>query len=358
MSNLAFDLYTADGLQTAIKLLEAGEVIALPTDTVAGLVVTANSPTAADKLSALKNSAPNKAYSWHIGSLQALQKSTPSLPAGIHPWLLEVLQKQSTVILPSSFFAIDKQLDWQHPQVGLRWPQNIDFQNVAKQIASPLFATSINESGQQPLVGEEMIAWLEAREIPYAMQLHDCPPTAKASAVIEVFPQPKVLRGDADLDIAEHIGLSILMLCTGNTCRSPLAVELLKAEIASSWQVKVDALKDFGWNIESAGTFAIEGQEISENSRLVAAEIGIDLAGHRSQSLATASQSDWDIVLGMSHNHLSALSADTPAALFDLSGGEISDPFGGDSDCYRDTRQQLKAAAQQWVRELSSWPNA
>ena len=354
MSNLAFDLFTPDGIQTATSLLANGDVIALPTDTVAGLVVAADSVGGAAKLSVLKGSDGAKAYSWHIGSLQILQRLSPNLPAGIHPWLLESLQQQCTVLLPSSMFAIPSTIDWQSQKVGLRWPQNIDFQNVAEEYGMPLLATSVNDSGQPPMVGEELIGWLEQKKIPYAMQLLDSSLDGKASSVVDVLPTPKVLRGDPAK--SKDIGLSILMLCTGNTCRSPLAAEILKTAIASSWQVSPEDLSDFGFVIESAGTFALEGQGISENSKLVGNEIGLDLSSHKTQSLKTALNKPWDIILAMGANHLAALPSKSPAALFDLSGQDISDPMGGDIEQYRDTRDRLQEAAQLWVSELSSWP--
>jgi protein-tyrosine phosphatase len=354
LSNLAFDLFTPDGIKTAISLLADGDVLALPTDTVAGLVVAADLAGGAAKLSVLKGSDSAKTYSWHIGSLPMLQRLSPNLPAGIHPWLLESLQQQCTVLLPSSMFAIPSTIDWQSQKVGLRWPQNVDFQNVAEEYGMPLLATSVNDSGQPPMVGEELIEWLEQKKIPYAMQLLDSSLDGKASSVVDVLPTPKVLRGDPAK--SKDIGLSILMLCTGNTCRSPLAAEILKIEIASSWQVSPEDLSDFGFVIESAGTFALEGQGISENSKLVGNEIGLDLSSHQTQSLEAALNKPWDIILVMSANHLAALPPESPAALFDLSGQDISDPMGGNIEQYRDTRDRLQEAAQLWVSELSSWP--
>ena len=354
MSNLAFDLFTPDGIKTAASLLANGDVIALPTDTVAGLVVAADVAGGAAKLSVLKGSESTKAYSWHLGSLPMLQRLSPNLPAGIHPWLLESLQQQCTVLLPSSMFAIPSTIDWPFQKVGLRWPQNIDFQNVANEYDMPLLATSVNDSAQPPMAGEELIKWLEQKQIPYAMQLLDSSLDGKASTVIDVLPMPKVLRGDSSK--SKDIGLSMLVLCTGNTCRSPLAAAILKTEIASSWQVSREGLADFGFVIESAGTFALEGQGISENSNRVGDEIGLDLSSHQTQSLEAALSKPWDIILAMGANHLAALPAKSPAALFDSSGQDISDPMGGDIEQYRETRERLQDAAQLWVSELSSWP--
>ncbi|MBC8370609.1 MAG: Sua5/YciO/YrdC/YwlC family protein [Planctomycetes bacterium] len=354
MSNLAFDLYTDDGIQAAASALTAGEVIAIPTDTVPGLAVSATAAAGSKKLADLKGNNHAKPFSWHIAQLKTLQALSPNLPAGIHPWLIEKLQQKCTVLLPSKFFALPSAADWQFDKLGLRWPQNIDFQRLCQNLDSPLLATSINDSTSPPIFGDDLVSWLEQRNVPYALQILDCPPHSPASTIIDVYPHPKLLRGElVDFD---EIGLSILVVCSGNTCRSPLAAALLEAEIASSWQVSPEQLRNFGFDIQSAGTFAIDGQSISENSLAVAAENGIDLSSHQAQSLASANEHTWDIVLGMSHNHLNAIPPEIPAALFDHSSGEIADPFGGDIDCYRATYNQLQTAAQQWVKELSAWP--
>lgn len=354
MSNLTIDLFSKEGAQKAASLLANGNIVALPTDTVPGLFGCASFATTANMLSDLKGSAPDKVYSWHLANLSTLRSLTPQLPAGLHPWLLETLERQSTVLLPSNFVAIPEQLDWPFDKTGFRLPLHADFQAVAELCPAPLLGTSINNSGASPLSGGELIEWLIANDIHHAAQLVDCEPNATPSNIIDLFPEPAMLRGDdAALD---NIGLSILVVCTGNTCRSPLGAELLKSEISSSWGVSLDKLQDFGWRIESAGTFALADQACSDNSQNVAQQLGLELSAHLSQPLAVALEDQWDLILGMSNNHLAALPKNSPAALFSHSENEISDPFGSELAIYQQTGAELLAAAQQWVAELSRWP--
>ncbi|MFM8303336.1 MAG: hypothetical protein ACKOA9_03400 [Actinomycetota bacterium] len=94
------------------------------------------------------------------------------------------------------------------------------------------------------------------------------------------------------------------MVCTGNTCRSPMAEALLRS-----------ALEDLGIGarVHSAGTLAWRGGA-SEGARVAMAERGIDLSAHRSRRLDAAMVRDADLVLGMTRTHVWASVTHAPDA--------------------------------------------
>jgi protein-tyrosine-phosphatase len=133
----------------------------------------------------------------------------------------------------------------------------------------------------------------------------------------------------------------ILLVCSGNTCRSPLAAALLSARLASTAELA-------GVIVESAGTAAHQGMQASQGSAAVARERGLDLSAHEARMLTTAMVRDADVILTMGAAHLDqvvALGGRDKGHLLTSYAGEahsdVADPFGRGITAYRDTADQL-----------------
>lgn len=98
------------------------------------------------------------------------------------------------------------------------------------------------------------------------------------------------------------------------------------------------------WSVRSAGTSAVKGAPAAENSRLAVAEIGLDLSGHRACPIAELEDEEFDRVLVMGPEHLSAVEPWGGELLSALSGenSPISDPYGGSLERYRETLNELR----------------
>ncbi|MFN8652858.1 MAG: low molecular weight protein arginine phosphatase [Gemmatimonadales bacterium] len=136
----------------------------------------------------------------------------------------------------------------------------------------------------------------------------------------------------------------ILLVCTGNTCRSPLAEAMLRKKLAERG---VD-----GVEVSSAGTGAWDGAPASEGAYLVALEHGLDLSAHRARLLTRELVTTADIVLTMARHHrarVEQLGTGIQAHLLGEYAGrsgadaEVRDPFGGDLEGYRETLVELDA---------------
>ena len=143
----------------------------------------------------------------------------------------------------------------------------------------------------------------------------------------------------------------VLVVCTGNTCRSPMAEGWLKAKLAGK-----------GWTAESAGVAAWGGQPASEEAVEAMREIGIDMAGHRSQGLTRERVAEASVVLAMTEGHRSEILRRFPEAkdkTFLVHGfglGEVrdvADPVGLPLDAYRHTRDELIQALGDFVLHLA-----
>ena len=125
---------------------------------------------------------------------------------------------------------------------------------------------------------------------------------------------------------------SILFVCTGNTCRSPMAEALARRAAAER------GLDDL--QIASAGVAAPDGEQASQNARHVMKSRGLSLEAHRARQLTHELAGEAGLILTMTEAHARAVRRIAPEAkVFTLHGyldeaGDVADPWGGSEAVY------------------------
>lgn len=134
--------------------------------------------------------------------------------------------------------------------------------------------------------------------------------------------------------------MNILFVCTGNTCRSPMAAALFN---------KIAMERDLNVKIESAGLFANEGEAASEGAKEAMKVYDIDLLGHSAKNINQELLEGADIVLCMTCSHKMVLKQylkDKVYTLLEFAGmtGDVPDPYGKGVSEYKACAESLYAA--------------
>lgn len=133
----------------------------------------------------------------------------------------------------------------------------------------------------------------------------------------------------------------IAFVCTGNTCRSPMA-EAIFNKLANESRLDVAA--------ESFGIAAVTGTDVSQNSVIVCKEIGVDLSDKKSVSVNDADMGKYEKFYCMSNSHAKMLSDFFKIPYSKIGILNTSDPFGAGVEVYRQCRDQIYNSVKEIIK--------
>jgi protein-tyrosine-phosphatase len=141
----------------------------------------------------------------------------------------------------------------------------------------------------------------------------------------------------------------VLVVCTGNTCRSPMAELLMRHSLAQCLKCTDDELERNGVTVISAGIAAAPGCPPTSEAVQVMREHGLDLSRHEAQPLTEKLVRDADVILAMTHSHMQSIVERWPSAaerthLLLPERGDLADPIGQPVGAYRQCAAQIAEA--------------
>jgi len=354
-------------IKEASALVDGGALVAFPTETVYGIACRVNSASLA-RLSELKGRRPEKAYTLHISQKSDLKKYVPTVGIRTQKLIEQGWPGPLTVVFELDGQDMAKQRNrlerevfdslYKDNSIGVRCPDNTVASMLLGQTRNAVVAPSANITGRPAAVDAEEVLAQFSGEIELLLDAGACK-YKKSSTVVKIGKKGlEILRPGvySQTELEEMSQVKFLFVCTGNTCRSPMAEGMFCKYLAEKLGCRLDQLGKMGYKTFSAGIIDAAGFPASPEAIAACAAKGIDIKAHKSRKLSERLVEESDFIFAMCRMHrerIIALSREAANRCMLLAESEeVPDPIGRPQQVYNSCAELIEKAVKERIGEL------
>jgi len=354
-------------IKEAAGIVDTGGLVAFPTETVYGIACRVKNDSLT-KLDNLKVRGLEKYYTLHISKKNDLKKYVPTVGLKAQKLIKNAWPGPLTIVFELDHNDINKQrnsLDnevfeglYKDNSIGIRCPDNEIASILLRETKCAVVAPSANITNHPPAVKAEQVLAQLSGKIDLLLDGGLCK-YQKSSSVVKIGKKGlQILRlgvySEEQLQSLSEV--KFLFVCTGNTCRSPMAEGMFRKYLAEKFCCDIDYLDKIGYKISSAGIMGITGVPASREAITACAAKGIDIKAHRSTALSQQSVDESDVIFAMARMHresIAALSSEGADKCMLLAENEdIPDPIGQSQQVYNECADLIEKAVIKRIGEL------
>jgi protein-tyrosine phosphatase len=354
-------------IKEAGEVIDAGGLVAIPTETVYGIACRV-SARSLERLGRLKGRGPGKAYTLHIGQKGDVRKYVPKVGIRASKLIERAWPGPLTVVFELEGQDVEKQRHslegevfeglYRNNSIGIRCPDNLIASMLLREARSAAVAPSANTSGQEPAVSADEVFARFCGQIEVLLDGGPCK-YKKSSTVAKIGKKGvEVLRQGvySQPELEEMSQVKFLFVCTGNTCRSPMAEGMFRKYLAEKLECGVDQLDEVGYKTFSAGVVYTAGFTATPEAIAACGAKGVDINGHKSKALSEQLVKESDYIFAMCRMHRERVVALNRGAsdkcVLLVENEDIADPIGQPQQVYNSCAELIEKAVKKRIGEL------